>query len=119
MRFLADESCDHAVVRARSRTEHEVLALADLSPGVSDEWVIELALRERCILLTEDKDIGQFVHASGARLVGVILMRFPAGVRSQIGEAVTELVDRRGDDLVGRFVVVQPGKMRISPRLGD
>ena len=47
MRFLADESCDYAVVRALSRTSHEVLAVADLSPGASDEWVIELALRER------------------------------------------------------------------------
>ena len=56
MRFLADESCDYAVVRALSRTRHEVLAVADLLPGVSDGRVIELALRERCILLTEDKD---------------------------------------------------------------
>ena len=119
MRFLADESCDYAVARALSRSGHEVLAVADLSPGASDEWVVELALREKCILLTEDKDFGQFVHASGARLVGVILLRFPAGARSRIGDAVTDLVGRRGDDLVGRFIVVQPGKMRISPRLDE
>lgn len=119
MRFLADESCDYAVVRTLSRTSHEVLAVADLSPGASDEWVIEPALRERCILLTEDKDFGQFVHASGARFVGVILVRFPADARSHVGEIVAELVKRRGDDLLGRFVVVQPGKMRIGPRFNE
>ena len=119
MRFLADESCDYAVVRALSRTRHEVLAVAVLLPGASDGRVIELALRERCILLTEHKDFGQFVYASGARSVGVIPVRFPAGARSHMGAAVAELVDRRGDDLIGRFVVVQPGKTRIGPRLSE
>ena len=77
-RFLADESCDYSVVRALARAGHEVLAVADLSPRADDESVIGLALREGCILLTEDKDFGQLVHASGLQSVGVILLRFPA-----------------------------------------
>jgi len=36
-----------------------------------------------------------------------------------MGAAVAELVDRRGDDLIGRFAVVQPGKTRIGPRLSE
>ena len=92
-RFLADESCDDAVVRAPSRTEYEVLAVADLSSGASDGWVIELALRERCILLAEDKDFGQFIHASGVRTARVMLARFLGCVGTQIGEVVAELVD--------------------------
>ena len=118
-RFLADESCDYPVVRALTRVGHEVLAVADLSPRAGDASVIGLALRERCVLLTEDKDFGQLVHASGMRSVGVILLRFPVGARSKIGEAVVELVDRRGEDLIGRFVVVQPGRVRIGLRYDD
>ena len=115
-RILADESCDCSVVRALDRLGHEVLAVADLSPRANDESVIGLALREQCNLLTEDKDFGQLVHASGMQSVGVILLRFPAGARSTIGDAVADLVGRRGEDLIGRFVVVQPGRVRIGPR---
>ena len=116
MRFLADESCDYAVVRTLIGLGHEVLAVADLSPRADDESVIGLALRERCVLLTEDKDFGQLVHANGLDSTGVILLRFPAGSRFGIAEAVADLVNRRGEDLTGRFVVLQPGRARISPR---
>ena len=56
LRFLADESCDSTVVRALTSLGHEVLSVAELSPRVDDETVIGLALREECVLLTEDKD---------------------------------------------------------------
>lgn len=114
MRFLADESCDYAAVRTLTGLGHEVLSVADLSLGADDEFVISLALEERCILITEDKDFGQLVYASGMESVGVILLRFPAGVRSGIGEAIAELVDREGEGLIARFAVVQPGRVRIS-----
>ena len=119
VRFLADESCDYVVVRTLIGLGHEVLAVADLSPRADDESVIGLAIRERCILLTEDKDFGQLVHASGLDSTGVVLLRFPAGSRSGIGEAVADLVNRRGEDLTGRFVVLQPGRARIGLRHSD
>ena len=119
MRFLADESCDYAVGRTLTGLGHEVLAVADLSPRADDKSVIGLALRERCVLITEDKDFGQLVHANGLASTGVLLLRFPAGSRSRLGEAVADLVNRRGEDPTGRFVVLQPGRVRIgSRRLG-
>jgi hypothetical protein len=32
MRFLADESCDFAVVRALRSADHDVVAIAEVSP---------------------------------------------------------------------------------------
>ena len=119
MRFLADESCDYAAVRALSRLGHEVLAVADLSLGADDEAVIGLALEKRCVLLTEDKDFGQLVYATGLDSVGIILLRFPGSVRSGLGEAVASLVIQEGEKLIGRFVVIQPGRVRISSPLAD
>lgn len=119
MRFLADESCDYAVVRTLIALGHEVLAVADLSPRADDESVVGLALRKRCVLLTEDKDFGQLVHANGLDSTGVVLLRFPAGSRSVLGEAVADLVNRSGEDLIGRFVVLQPGRVRIAHRHSD
>jgi len=114
MRFLADESCDFAVVRALRAAGHDVVAVAEIAPQAADETVIELAVREGCLLLTEDKDFGQLVYAAGC----VILFRFPARPRASLAEAVLKLVTGHGERLVGRFVVVQPGRIRIGLRYG-
>ena len=119
LRFLADESCDYAVVRVLTSLGHEVLPVAELSPAADDETVIGLALQEERVLLTEDKDFGQLVYATGLPSIGVILLRYPAGARSRIGETVADFVKQKGAELRGRFVVIQPGKIRMSARYGD
>ena len=114
MRFLADESCDFAVVRALRAVGHDVAAVAELSPRAQDDEVIDLSVREGRILLTEDKDFGQLVYANRRVTGGVIFLRFPARARADLPKAVVELVRRRGERLAGCFVVIQPGRVRIS-----
>lgn len=114
LRFLADESCDFAAVRALRAEGFDVISVAEASSGANDEWVIEFALRERRILLTEDKDFGQLVFAAGRKSVGVVLIRFPARARSAVGARMLELVREHVDRLVGSFVVLQPKRIRIS-----
>ncbi len=77
MRFLADESCDFGIVQALRAAGHEVLAVAEVTPRAEDPAVIDLAVREGRVLLTEDKDFGQLVFASGSASSGVILFRYP------------------------------------------
>ena len=43
MRFLADESCDFAIVRALRAAGHEIQAVADLAPRADDPDIIRLA----------------------------------------------------------------------------
>ncbi len=114
MRFLADESCDFIIVRALREIGHDVLAVSDVSPRVEDSEVIELGLKERRILLTEDKDFGQLVYAHGQKTLGVIFMRFPFSARQQVSQQVSKLVKQKGESLTGCFVTVQPGRIRIS-----
>ena len=66
--------------------------------------------------MTEDKDFGQLVHANQAATGGLFLLRFPARARANLPEAVVKLVEQRGEGLLGRFVVLQPGRVRIGRR---
>lgn len=75
---------------------------------------MELALAENRILLTEDKDFGRLVFAARVDSPGVILIRFPASARRLLADAVLKLVRDHASQLVGAFVVVQPGAARIS-----
>ena len=62
MRFLADESCDFSVVRALRSADHDVVAIAEVSPREEDPSVMDRAVKESSILITEDKDFGQLVY---------------------------------------------------------
>lgn len=114
MRFLADESCDFAVVRSLRGQDHDVLAVIEAHRGVDDLFVLELARQEKRILLTEDKDFGQLVYASTWHEGGVILLRFPATVRASLPQAVLDAVTRLGVRLVGAFTVLEPGRTRFG-----
>ena len=58
MNFLADESCAAPVVRALREAGHDVVAIAQIAPGASDEQVLEMAMSEGRVLITEDRDFG-------------------------------------------------------------
>ena len=58
MRFLADEGCDFAVVRTLRTAGHDVVAILEIAPRAEDTEIIDLAIREQRVLLTEDKDLG-------------------------------------------------------------
>ena len=116
MRFLADESCDYAVVRALRSSGHDVVAVSDIAPRAEDSAVMNLAVREGRILLTEDKDFGQLVYSHGLESIGVIFLRFPSHARKQIARHLTKMVKKEGDKLIGSFVVVHPGRIRIGHR---
>jgi predicted nuclease of predicted toxin-antitoxin system len=114
MRFLADESCDFAVVRALRAAGHAVTVVGEVAPGASDEKVIATAVREGAVLLTEDKDFGQLVFAERRATGGVLFIRFPAAFRAELPRVVCHLVEQRGEKLVGSFVVIQPGRIRVA-----
>jgi predicted nuclease of predicted toxin-antitoxin system len=97
VRFLADESCDFGVVRILRASGHDVLAVSEISPRLSDEDVALWARREDRVLLTEDKDFGQL-----------------AGTRTALPPAVLEIVDRLAEQLSGTFTVIQPGRVRVG-----
>jgi predicted nuclease of predicted toxin-antitoxin system len=114
LRFLADESCDFAIVRALRAEGYDVLAVSEVTQRSDDRDLIEQAYREKRILLTEDKDFGWLVFVSYAESAGVILVRFPGDARQTMVQMVQKLVHEQGEQLVSAFVVVQPGHVRVS-----
>jgi predicted nuclease of predicted toxin-antitoxin system len=119
MRFLADESCDFTVVHALRANDHDVLAVYEVTPRAEDSDVIRVAVREKRILLTEDKDFGRLVYSHGQKTLGVIFLRFPTSARKQIAKDVVKLVKQQGEKLVGCFTTIQPGRIRITHAPGE
>jgi predicted nuclease of predicted toxin-antitoxin system len=114
VRFLADENCDFAIVRALRSVGYDVLAVSEFQQRSVDRQLMEMAYAEKRILLTEDKDFGWLAFVAHVDNPGVVLIRFPAGARNALASSITRLVSELGDKLAGAFVVLRPGSVRIS-----
>jgi predicted nuclease of predicted toxin-antitoxin system len=78
MDFVADESCAGPVIRALREAGHDLVAIAEVAKGATDEQVLELAVKQKRVLITEDRDFGELVYARGRSSAGVVLVRFTA-----------------------------------------
>lgn len=72
MRFLADENCDFAIVRALRSATHDVLAISEFQQRSIDQQLMEFAFTENRILLTEDKDFGWLAFVQHVNNPGVL-----------------------------------------------
>ena len=113
LKFIADESCDFALVRGLRSAGHDVTAIAEIIPGTVDLKVLEKAAQENRILLTEDKDFGEWVFAHGKSTAGILLVRYPANIRITMTQAIVDLVSEHGEELLNSYTVLEPGRARI------
>lgn len=114
MRFLADESCDFAVVTALREAGYDVTAVAETNAGAEDGVVLMAARADARTLLTEDKDFGLLAFATVRDTAGVVLIRYPANARRSLGQHVVDFIAVVGARLTGAFIVLEPGRARVS-----
>jgi predicted nuclease of predicted toxin-antitoxin system len=116
MNFVADESCTGPVIRALREAGHDVIAIAEVAKGATDDQVLARALDEKRVLITEDHDFGELVYARGRSTAGVLLVRFDSRARRAKPATVVEAAAKLGSRLQGAFAVVEPGRVRLSGR---
>ena len=75
MNILADEGVDRVIVERLRQAGHSVQYVAEMSPGITDEVVMDLANRASALLVTADKDFGELVFRQGRITSGVMLFR--------------------------------------------
>ena len=55
MNFLADEGVDRQIVEQLRADGHDVLYVAEMEPGISDDVVLQRANEHNALLITEDR----------------------------------------------------------------
>jgi predicted nuclease of predicted toxin-antitoxin system len=53
---VADESCAMPTIEALRGAGHDVVAIAEVAGGATDDEVLARALKQRRVLITEDRD---------------------------------------------------------------
>ena len=117
MKLLADEGVDAAIV-ARLRSDgHDVVYVAELSPGITDDAVLELANFDERILVTADKDFGDLVFRLRRVAFGILLVRLPGLPSARKADSVAQVIGEHGEEMPGAFTVLSAGLVRIRPPL--
>ena len=96
---------------------HEVLYVAEMAPGASDETVLAAANEKNALLLTADKDFGELVYRLRRISAGVLLMRLAGLSPASKAEIVSSVIRDHGEQLMYTFTVVAPGMVRLRPRV--
>ena len=116
MKFLADEGVDFPVVQRLRTDGHEVLYVAEMDPGISDEEVLAAANEKNALLLTADKDFGEIVYRQKRIIPGVILIRLAGLSPSEKAEVVFSAIDGHLDDLKEAFTVISRKSVRLRKK---
>ena len=59
--IIADENVDQWLIDELLKAEFDVISIRNEHPGISDNQVIQLAISQKAVLITEDKDFGELV----------------------------------------------------------
>ena len=74
--IVADENIDRSIIIELRKKGHKVISIAENYTGFTDEDVIGVVKTYEGLLITEDKDFGEWVFAHGAKGFSVILVRY-------------------------------------------
>jgi predicted nuclease of predicted toxin-antitoxin system len=111
--LFADESVERQVVERLRLDAHDVEYVAELTPSIVDEEVLQRANARETVLVTADKDFGDLVFRQGLVHSGVVPLRLAGLANATKAEIVAEVVRLHAAELIGAFTVITPGQVRI------
>ncbi|SKA21416.1 Predicted nuclease, contains PIN domain, potential toxin-antitoxin system component [Chitinophaga eiseniae] len=110
--ILADENIHSYIVKTLRGEGFDVTSVTELSKGIKDEEVIQWALKNDYLLLTEDKDFGEWVFAHHIQNLSVLFLRYTFHEYKEITKAIIYLLQTQ-ELQRPVFVTLTPKKIRI------
>lgn len=109
MKFLLDESAEFRLAAHLQAAGHDVTAIAhDYPPSLKDRDVLQIAVNERRVVITNDLDFGELVVRHKLPHAGIVLFR--------LRDAPLEVKERWLDRLLSAHVEELRQIVVITPR---
>jgi predicted nuclease of predicted toxin-antitoxin system len=91
LRFIADQQIDHRIVEIILKLGYSIKLAKEYDPKISDRDLLKHAEQDRAIIITEDKDFGEWLFAHGVASIGIIFLRYKAPDFEQVASALHQL----------------------------
>ena len=114
MKLVADESVDFGIIIELRVKGFEVISVLEEYSGVTDREVLKIAVDNKCLLITEDKDFGELTYRLKLLHFGILLIRLNDLERKERIEIVSRLLEQYFDRLGENFTVLTRKGLRIK-----
>ncbi len=113
MRFLVDENIPRASLHALRAAGHDVLSIAESSPGMADSDVLRMGIEQGRTLVTFDRDFGALVfQTSTAAEPGIVLFRLVPVDPEEPASVLLALIEHADISFAGRITVIGRDSVR-------
>ena len=92
-----------------------MIAVAVTALGASDSGVLATARSQGRVLITEDRDFGEFVVRQRLEVHGVVLLEPDRLSTEAAANHVATFLSANADKLAGNLHVIEPGRVRLRP----
>ncbi len=112
--IVADENIDSRLISKLRINEYEVISIKESYRGIADRRIIDLVKDKNGILITEDKDFGEWIFSHNIKDITVIFLRYKniSDLNTMEKNVLKILNDIRGKD-GHRFITITNSKIRI------
>jgi len=114
MNLLADESVDSGITEGLRKKGINVFSIAEESGGIKDTEVLELAVKNNALLITEDKDFGELAFRLKFQHEGILLIRLSDLSRNERLLLAVKTIFSNVNKLKGNFSVLTKNGLRIK-----
>ncbi|MDP3973303.1 MAG: DUF5615 family PIN-like protein [Candidatus Daviesbacteria bacterium] len=117
MKFLLDENISKLTAKFLTQLGHIVLRVKEINPGMEDYQVLELAVNERSIIVTLDKDYGELIFKEGKPHSGVLFLRLENQTQDNTINTLRWFLSIYSDKkLINKFVTVTEKQGKLAVR---
>ncbi|MBI2507688.1 DUF5615 family PIN-like protein [Candidatus Woesearchaeota archaeon] len=113
LKFLVDESTGRKLVSSLREKGYDTEYISEDLLGADDEIVLEEALKDDRILITNDKDFGEIVFRRKKHSKGVILLRLNIDNPENRLKLLLYVIEKLGVELSGKFLVISEAGIRM------
>lgn len=106
MKFVADVNVTRRIINRLRAEGHEVVSIAEIDRTLSDRSILRLALDQKALVLTFDKDYRYLTIEEQQASLGVVWVRL-ARLRGEAEtERVVQVIREQGEQLWNRLTII-------------
>jgi predicted nuclease of predicted toxin-antitoxin system len=110
--ILADENIDRLIIESLRKIGFEVYSIKESMPGISDKSIVEFSKSPKRVILTNDKDFGNWVFAHHVQGLSVVLLRYQFQDRVKMLDIIKNFFKDHKNSLEGKFITITVNKIR-------
>ena len=110
--ILADEGLNGNLIKALRADGHQIVWIKETNIGMADEDIIALAKENSQVLITEDKDFGEWIFAHRLSGLTIIFLRYDKEDYPTILSFLRSTLKTVKADEKNEFITINKNKVR-------